>query len=155
MKALRSLRRGLHRAVRRWQRPLLVPGARVVFHPRYSVALEGVLDGQRGERILNYLIAEAALRADEVLVPQSLSLQDALLVHTPEYLESLDQPETLARMFPLVQSRAQPRDLLSAAMWACGGTVLASQWALRHTFITTPPSLGESVCVHDRGGLRT
>lgn len=138
MKALRSLRRGLHRAVRRWQRTLLVPGARVVFHPRYSVALEGVLDGQRGERILNYLIAEAALRADEVLVPQSLSLQDALLVHTPEYLESLDQPETLARMFPLVQSRAQPRDLLSAAMWACGGTVLASQWALRHTFITTP-----------------
>ncbi len=97
-----------------------------------------MLDGRRGERILSYLLEEGALAPEDVLVPRELPMRDALLVHTDDYLESLDRPETLGRMFPNVDAASSPATLFHAARLAAGGTVLAAEWAVKHSFITTP-----------------
>ena len=136
--ALTDLLRQIRRRTRRFTRSFRLPGARFVFHPAYSVAQLGVLDGRRGERVLSYLTSEGALDASEVLVPSILSPRDALLVHSPQYLERLDEPETLASMFPLIDDPGRARELVRAARWAAGGTVFASEWALSHPFLTTP-----------------
>jgi acetoin utilization deacetylase AcuC-like enzyme len=134
----RDLQRAARRASRRFRTRLRLAGARIVFHPGYGAELRGVLDGRRGERILSYLIEEGALAPEDVLVPRELPMRDALLVHTHEYLESLDRPETLAQMFPNVDSADSPAALFQAARLATGGTVMAAEWAVKHSFITTP-----------------
>jgi acetoin utilization deacetylase AcuC-like enzyme len=80
------------------------------------------------DRVYEALIGTGEITADAVLAPAPASHDELLLVHTPEYLEDLEQlrwtPRTLSSELPL------HAEVVRAYALAAGGTTLASRAAL-------------------------
>src|SRR5262249_19714246 len=78
--------------------------------------------------IRDALVREGDLAADEILTPAPAPRADLLLVHTPEYLDDLDQlrwtPRTMYSELPL------DHQIVRAYVLAAGGTTLAAREAL-------------------------
>ena len=71
--------------------------------------------------------------------PDPVSTSDMLLVHTPEYLDSLNKPEVWKELFEFTPEEYDPRqavrplnELLDDIRLKCGGTLLAAERALDH-----------------------
>src|SRR5262249_3107382 len=71
--------------------------------------------------------------------PDLVSTSDMLLVHTPEYLDSLNKPEVWKELFEFTPEEYDPRravrplnELLDDIRLKCGGTLLAAERALDH-----------------------
>lgn len=123
----------------------------IVYHPDYNFDLDSVLgeqafmighqvpyDTQRYQKILS----ELQLHADQVYQPDSdLELgmdqdQDLLLVHTPDYLERLNDPVYLASCFdtsPMLMTPAVRDAVIHSARLMTCGSLLATQLALRRS----------------------
>lgn len=115
----------------------------------------------RGMQVLQALFDRDGIKP-VVLTPEPISNAHALMVHSKEYLDSLKVPETWVKILELTddeynpdQARRQLPDLLPDIMLKCGGTLLASELALKfdmaanlgggyhHAF----PSQGRGYCV--------
>src|SRR5712671_4381560 len=103
--------------VRRW----LFGRDFVLWHdPRYRLPLPGLeartgVDARRPDFAAWFLLERGALAPG----------------HTPELLESLDRPETLARIFSVDPGDIRPDEVLTAVRLACGGTLQAARSCLR------------------------
>lgn len=109
----------------------------VWFHPAYRLPLSGTegstaMDVRRANHALHYLLKEHAIRPEDIVQPQPVSYQDLQRVHTPDWLESLSQPATLAHVFAVDEADVVVDELLASVRLACGGTLEAARRALEH-----------------------
>ncbi|HKC59024.1 MAG TPA: histone deacetylase [Myxococcales bacterium] len=119
--------------VRRW----LFGRDFVLWHdPRYRLPLPGLeartgVDARRPDFAAWFLLERGALAPGRVRKPARIAYEDMARVHTPELLESLDRPETLARIFSVDPGDIRPDEVLTAVRLACGGTLQAARSCLR------------------------
>lgn len=109
-----------------------------VFHDEaYRLPISGAesgpsaLETRRADDALHYLLHEHALALDEVINPEPASYEELARVHTPEYLEALHDPQTLARIFAVDPSDIYMDELLRTLRLGVGGTVEAARHALK------------------------
>ncbi len=112
------------------------PGCPVRFFYRdeyvYDVLEAGyrhTFDVNRPKRIRDGLIQVGAVGADAFHEAPPVSDQQLLLVHTKDYLESIKDPDTLARSLLLDPSHPWDERLLEPFRFAAGGTVAAARMA--------------------------
>lgn len=132
-----------------------------VFHdPRYRLPLTGIeapsgVDVRRPDDALTWLLESGAATPAMIRAPSLLSWAALCTVHTPEYLESLSQPETLAHIFAVDPSDVVVDPLLTTLRLACGGTLDAARFALEERapalnllggFHHAAPSRGAGFC---------
>jgi len=104
---------------------------RLFFRPEYTCdVLEAgarhTFDVFRPQRIRDALVECGAARAEEFIAPTALDDADLLLVHTPEYLERIREPATLARLLFLDPAHPWGERLLLPFLYASGGTLAAA-----------------------------
>lgn len=133
LKLLAALQRGWRGLLTRLKRP----AARFVFHKRYDMELPGsTYDSRRARRILSFLISEGLLRRGDPHRPRAASMRALRRVHDDDYLESLQDPETLVS---ILGSEVPEEDLdrfLLAHRVLTGGTLLATRLAVAHGAVT-------------------
>jgi acetoin utilization deacetylase AcuC-like enzyme len=121
---LRAARRSLHR--------LRGGGFPLVYHARYRQGVFGVpLDPLRGEKVQGALAEAGLLRADLVSEPKSASLENLLRVHTPGYLNELQEASALTRILGVEVPPAEAESTLELQRLMSGGTIQATRLALR------------------------
>jgi acetoin utilization deacetylase AcuC-like enzyme len=124
--------RALARAARRSYYQLRARGLPIVYDTRYQRNIWGVtLDPLRGEKVLGALEESGLLDHELLSEPRPVSLQNLLLVHTPEYLQALQEPETLARILGTEVPPREVEDTLDLQRLMTGGTIQATRLAMR------------------------
>jgi histone deacetylase 11 len=114
----------------------------IVYHPRYNITAFGLerlhrFDSRKYRRIRDALIARGLRRPGDFVRPRPATRADLLRVHTAEYLRTLRDPATLARILEVPVARRLPGWILNWRIlrpmrYATGGTVLACRLALTH-----------------------
>lgn len=118
--------------VRRRRRPV-----RVFYDEAYRLPVTSTeagpssLETRRADDALHYLVRRHAISRKEVINPEPASYEELARVHTPEYLESLHQADTLARIFALDPSDISVDEMLRTIRLGVGGTVEAARFALK------------------------
>ncbi|MCD4750231.1 MAG: histone deacetylase [Thermoanaerobaculales bacterium] len=124
----RELKRKWRCLRRRWSSP----GVRFIYDSAYRVALAGVpLDPLRADRVLAFLTEEGLVDRDDIVAPRPVSMRNLLRVHTPEYLEAVQDTETVVRIFGVPASDEIARDAVKQQRRIVGGTLQASRLARR------------------------
>ena len=107
------------------------PEVRFIYDPAYERNTSGVpVDPVRADRILAFLANERLVRREEISLPRPAALKNILLVHTPEYLEALQRPETLTGILGVPVSENELEQVLDLQRLMVGGTIQATRWAL-------------------------
>jgi acetoin utilization deacetylase AcuC-like enzyme len=123
--------RTVRRAWRRVRYAVHPPQVRFVYDPAYERNIFGVpLDPLRADRILAFLANERLIRRDEISVPRPAALKNVFLVHTAEYLDSLQHPETLTSILGVPVGDTELEQVLDLQRLMVGGTIQATRWAL-------------------------
>jgi acetoin utilization deacetylase AcuC-like enzyme len=107
----------------------------VYYDPAYRLplpAFEGRVGGEprRADFVAWYCQTEPLLSACELRRPERVRYEDLLLVHTPAYLESLNQAETLARIFASDPTELPVDELMHSIRLGCGATIQAARGVL-------------------------
>lgn len=112
----------------------------VVYSSGYQVRLGRLqrlrsADIRKYERIYRALVDKNIFAPDDVFVPEELTPQQLLLVHTADYLESLKNPESVARYLGVPGAeafgdKALEMRVLRPFRLISGGTLLAARQAL-------------------------
>ncbi len=113
-------------------------------------------------KIYLQLQTEGYLRPDDVFVPEPVSEEQILLVHTDEFLRSLKDSQRVAQYleagfvgkFP---AKIVDVTVLNSFRWATGGTILAGREALKYGIAINlgggyhhaKPDAGEGFCVYN------
>jgi acetoin utilization deacetylase AcuC-like enzyme len=127
-----SLRRAVVRALRRAAFRLQGRGFPLVYDPRYEHGVFGVpLDPLRGERILASLREGGFLQRDGLFAPRAASLANLLRVHTEDYLQRLEDPETVTRILGVTVTPREAEAAVDHQRLTVGGTIQATRLALR------------------------
>jgi acetoin utilization deacetylase AcuC-like enzyme len=87
------------------------------------------LEPRRADFVLWHLVRAGVLLPGEARAAAPVSFADLGRVHTPELLESLTRPETLARVFA-IEGTVPVDAILGAVRIACGATIEATRAAL-------------------------
>ena len=117
----------------RWLRyTLRPPDVCFVHHPDYAHAAAGALfDPARADKILGFLTDEGLIRRADVSRPIPASLENILRVHTPEYVESLSDPEVVSSIMGIPLTPTASQQALDLMRLMVGGTIQATRMALR------------------------
>src|SRR5579859_6724628 len=127
------------------------------YSPDYRLPIGSVeghlgIEPRRADLACWWLVDTRILLPDEVRRPRRARWDELLLVHHPEYLESLSRPEMLARIFAVDPSEIPVEEALRTVRLAVGGTIEAAQQAL----LTHAPALnllgGFHHAAPERGG---
>lgn len=113
------------------KRPLL----RLLFRPEYvydvlEAGARHTFDTQKPIRIHRALIDDGLVRPDDFVVPERISREELLLVHTADYLDEINRPETLARLLFLDPEHPWDARLAEPFLFATGGTVRGARLAV-------------------------
>ena len=128
-------------------------GVRLVYQEAYSGSLDVVpLDHQRAERVASFLAEEGMLLREDIRIPRHPSLRNLLRVHDAEYLESLQDRETLTRIFGAPVSDAELEQVIEMQRMMVGGTILATILALRNRGVAVNLGGGLHHAERSRGG---
>lgn len=109
-----------------------VPGPRFVVHRRYQ--LESPLpqyDSRRPFRILSYLEKKGLLLKRTLRRPRPASIDQLELVHSPGYLQSMEEPGALNSILGIEVDQATQDKFLCFQRMVCGGTLRAARIATR------------------------
>jgi len=87
---------------------------------------------RRADLVLWFLADAWAIEEGMLERPNRVRYRDLARVHTQEYLESLSQPRTLARIFAADETELQVDEVLKTIRFACGATVQAARSRLVH-----------------------
>ncbi|HYN02947.1 MAG TPA: histone deacetylase [Vicinamibacteria bacterium] len=124
--------RGLARVARRSLYRLRARGIPVVYDARYQHGVFGVpMDPLRGEKILGALEEAGLLSRDLLSKPRPASLQNLLRVHTPDYLQAVQEPDALTRILGVEVPPAEAEATLDQQRLMAGGTIQATRLAMR------------------------
>ncbi|UCD23006.1 MAG: histone deacetylase [Gemmatimonadota bacterium] len=120
------------RALRRLRYSLSGSQTRLVYHPDYELPVAGVpLDPLRGQRILAYLLDQGVIGQQDARTPIPASLKNIAKVHTADYLDQLDRPETMEAVLGFRTEDETWQQFIDLQRLAAGGTVHATRLALR------------------------
>ena len=134
-----------------------------VYHPSYAVDFpETMYDRRRPERILAFLHDAGVLGRRDLFVPRPVSIRKLLRIHDDVYLDSLQSPSALLPVvgFP-VDDRFLERFVVAHRL-ATGGTVLATDLAVRRGglavnlgggFHHAEPGRGQGFCLFNDIGV--
>jgi acetoin utilization deacetylase AcuC-like enzyme len=126
--AVRSFKRRLHRL---WFR-LHARGVPIVYDSRYEKNIWGVpLDPLRGEKVLAAQREAGLLRRESLSAPRPVSLQNLLRVHTAEYLQGLQEGESLNRILGVEVPPSEAEATVELQRLIVGGTIQATRLALK------------------------
>ncbi len=126
------LPRFMDRNVCRLCRRLLGPKIEIVYHDRYSAACPTLpLDPLRAERILAFLVSEGLVLRRGVHTPKPISLKRLERVHTPSYLDSVNQIPVMTSIMGSELTRDQVDRFLDHQRLLTGGTLEATRLALK------------------------
>jgi acetoin utilization deacetylase AcuC-like enzyme len=109
----------------------------VWYDPRYRLPLSSLeaavgLEPRRADFALWWLLRESGTVRRRVLrTPHRISYENLSRVHTPELLDSLGQPGTLARIFSVDPSDVPVDEAMITVRLACGGTLGGARESLR------------------------
>ncbi len=114
----------------------------IVYSSRYQISLLGLerlhpFDINKYARIYIQLVVDGLIAPEDVYVPEPLSREHLLRVHTPEYLRDLRRPRLLAKYLEApvaawLPAFAGDAGILLPFRYASGGTLLAARLALDH-----------------------
>jgi acetoin utilization deacetylase AcuC-like enzyme len=120
------------------------PDVVVVHHPDYAgFTAAGLSDPARADKILAFLNDAGLIGRRNVSQPLAGSLENILLVHTPEYVESLSDRSVVGEILGLDLGSRSAQDALDVARLMVGGTIQATRLARKN----------KKVAVHLGGGL--
>lgn len=119
----------LGNALRDW------PELEIWYHPEYRLPLSSLeaatgLELRRADYVAWYLLERRLSGPEQIQRPERIGFGDLALVHTDEYLESLQDPEVLARAFGVDPSDVPVEPLLGTIRLACGATCAATRRVL-------------------------
>jgi acetoin utilization deacetylase AcuC-like enzyme len=121
----------LLKALRRFSRLARRPSVEFVYSRRYQIELPGAAhDPQRGERILAFLDSAGLLDPTLVHAAEPAPFRHLRRVHADDYLDSLNQSETLVRIVGLQLTDDALERILEAQRTMVGGTLAATRLAL-------------------------
>jgi len=138
----------------------------IVYSKHYQMSMGGLerlhsFDIRKYARIYLKLNTEGLLRPEDVFVPEAVSEDEILLVHTRKFLMSLKDSPTVARYLEAPVVAPVPNALVDAAIlnafrYATGGTILAGRLALKHGIAINigggyhhaKPDAGEGFCIY-------
>ena len=124
--------RALARVARRSVYRLRARGIPIVYDMRYQRGVFGVpMDPLRGDKIVGALEEAGLLHRQLLFEPRPASLQNLLRVHTPEYLQAVQEPETLTRILGVEVPSREVEATLDQQRLMAGGTIQATRLALR------------------------
>jgi len=128
------------------------PSVQLVYSRRYQIELPGAVhDPQRGERILAFLDSAGLLDPALVHAAEPVPFRHLRRVHTDDYLDSLNQSETLVRIVGLQLSDDALERILEAQRTMVGGTLAATRLALAAKGIAVNLGGGLHHAYADRG----
>jgi acetoin utilization deacetylase AcuC-like enzyme len=108
------------------------PDVSFVHDPSYRFGVAGgLMDVARADKILGFLTDEHLIRRHDVARPRPASLENILRVHTPEYLETLSDPEVMSEILGVTLSEREAHQALDVIRLMTGGTIQATRLALR------------------------
>jgi acetoin utilization deacetylase AcuC-like enzyme len=107
----------------------------VWYDPNYRLPLTAFgkrtgLDPRRADLVAWYLLDRGWLGRENFRTPARVRYDALARVHTPEYLESLSDRNTLARVFGVDPWDVPVDELLNSARLVCGGTIAAARAAI-------------------------
>jgi acetoin utilization deacetylase AcuC-like enzyme len=89
------------------------------------------MEPRRADYVAHCLVKEKWVRAKDIQTPSRISYEDLRRVHSSTYLEAVQQPEMLGRIFGTDPSETPAVQVLETLRVAVGGTVAATRWALQ------------------------
>jgi acetoin utilization deacetylase AcuC-like enzyme len=110
-------------------------GARTsfVYHPAYEYVVPGVqFDPLRGQRVLAFLYDEGLISTSDLSRPLPASFEHISRIHSAEYLESFDLPETMEAVLGYRTDEDRWQEFVDVQRLAAGGTIQATRLALRN-----------------------
>lgn len=109
-----------------------VPGPRFVIHQRYQLSSPfPQYDAKRPFRILSYLLSRGLLRKRTLRRPRPASIAQLEMVHSSEYLRSMERPGALEPILGTHLDQAAQDRFLCFQRMVCGGTLRAARIAVR------------------------
>ncbi len=121
----------MRRILQRLRTALVRPGVVFIYHANYARTVSGVpIDPARADEILAFLLDQGLIRRRDVSRPIAASLANLLRVHTPAYLESLQDPATLTAIFGAPVPADEVSDILDLQRVSVGGTIQATRLVL-------------------------
>lgn len=87
-------------------------------------------DPRRADFVAWYLVDSGAITLGQLRAPARATYRELALVHTPDYLATLTDPNTLGRVFGLDAGEVPVDQLLRTVRLATGGTIAAAREAL-------------------------
>lgn len=138
----------------------------VVYSKHYQMSMGGLerlhsFDIRKYARIYLKLNTEGLLRPEDVFVPEAVTREQILLVHSEAFLASLKDSKTVARyleapVVAVVPAGLVDAGILNAFRYVTGGTVLAGRLALKYGIAINigggyhhaGPDAGEGFCVY-------
>jgi len=113
--------------------------APVVYHPNYNISLYGLerlhpFDGHKFSKVLAYLMEAGLLTG--VYKPQKATGEQLLLIHTQDYLDSLQYSSNIAAILEVHICKFIPacvlqKVVIDSFLYATGGSILAAQLAAK------------------------
>ncbi len=107
-------------------------GVPIVYDVRYQHCLSGMpMDPLRGDKVLGALEESGFLVPRLLSEPRAVSLENLLRVHTPEYLQAVQEADTLTRIMGVEVPAREVEAELDLQRLMTGGTIQALRLALR------------------------
>ena len=105
------------------------------YHPAYRLPMTSIearagIDPRRADLVAWYLVEWRIIPSTALQRPGRVSFAQLSLVHSKGYLESLDRPDTLVRIFGVDPWDVRVDELINSMRYACGGTLEAARAAL-------------------------
>ncbi len=145
--------RAVVRSCRRLFYRLSGHGIPIVYDNRYQHSISGVpMDPLRGDKVLGALEEADLLVSDLLSEPRPASLLNVLRVHTPEYLQSVQEPETLTRILGVEIPSHEIEKTLDLQRLMAGGTIQAVRLALRTGGVAVHLGGGFHHALPEKGG---
>ena len=111
------------RVLRRWRTALLGSNVELIYHPAYRLPDNSIVDARRGERILRYLLHAGGARKADLHRPPAANMEQLRLVHTAQYLESLDHDGVVETALGTDPGSVDPAQIVAQQRAMVGGTV--------------------------------
>jgi histone deacetylase 11 len=138
----------------------------LVYSSRYQISLMKLeklhpFDINKYAHIYIQLVSDGLVMPEDIYVPEPLTTEQVLLVHTDEFLENLKSKSNIAAYLEAPQVKILPskilrRGVLKPFLCASGGTLLAARQALNYGaainlgggYHHAKPDKGEGFCIY-------
>jgi acetoin utilization deacetylase AcuC-like enzyme len=109
----------------------------VFYHRDFRLPLAGIaaqvgIEPRRADLVAWYLLEERIISKARFHEPELLPYSALARVHTDSYLESLNDPQTIARILGVDRDHIPVNEVLRTMRLGCGATVEAAQFAVRN-----------------------